>query len=49
MRSMLNIDIPLNAGCLVPLDSKSGVVAGNHDDPDFSPSPNSKEIVALTI
>lgn len=22
MRSMLDIDIPLNAGCLVPLDSK---------------------------
>lgn len=23
MRSMLNLDIPLNAGCLVPLDSRS--------------------------
>ena len=26
MRSMLNLDIPLNAGCLVPLDSMCSII-----------------------
>ena len=49
MRSMLDVDIPLNAGCLVPLDSKHFPVCiiiliqlCGSSDPEWQP------IVAIT-
>jgi len=47
MRAMLDIDIPLNAGCLVPLTSESPV--GSWCIILRVTSPDSEEVIAVTF